>query len=69
MAWALHVDKLEPGGKISIRHTFFAKTPADCEKLRDEHGAGCRAFGPALEQHKTIEIFEQLDELPEWEDD
>lgn len=66
MAWALHVDKLETGGKIFVRHTFFGEKRRECEQRRNEHAAGCKAFGPALEEEKVIEIWEEIDELPEW---
>ncbi len=68
MAIALHVDKLEPDGTIRVRHVFFGETLRECELLRDQHGAGCKAFGPALEQEAIIEEVEEIDEIPEWED-
>lgn len=67
MAYALHVDKLEPDGTIHVRHTFFGETIEECERLRDEHGAGCKAFGPALAADKVIQDQESIDEIPEWE--
>jgi hypothetical protein len=68
MPIALYVDKLEPDGTIRVRHVFFGDTLRECEKARDEHGAGCKAFGPALEQESIIEWTEEVDEIPEWED-
>ena len=68
MAFALHVDKLDPDGTIRVRHTFYGETEEECEELRDQHSAGCKAFGPALQQDKVIEEFEEVDEIPEWED-
>lgn len=67
MAYQLHVDKLDPDGVIRVRHTFYGQTEEDCERLRDQHGAGCKAFGPALEEGRIIEILEEIDEMPEWE--
>ena len=69
MPIALNVDKLEPDGTILVRHTFFGETLRECEVLRDQHGAGCKAFGPALQQERVIEWTEEIDEVPEWEDD
>lgn len=69
MAIQLTVDKLEPDGTIHVRHIFFGETLAECNRLRDEHGAGCKAFGPALDHGKVIEIAEEISEVPEWEDD
>ncbi len=69
MPIALYVDKLEPDGTIRVRHVFFGDTLSQCEKLRDQHAGGCKAFGPALEQDAIIEEVEEIDEIPEWEDD
>jgi hypothetical protein len=68
MAWMLQVDKLEADETIRVRHIFFGETEAECERLRDEHAAGCAAFGPALEKENVIEEWEEIDEIPEWED-
>lgn len=69
MAYALHVDKLDREGKITVRHTFYGETRDECEALRDAHGAGCQAFGPALTEGRIMEAFEEIDELPEWRPD
>lgn len=69
MPFALHVDKLEDDGTIHVRHTFYGETEEECYALRDQHGAGCKAFGPALKTDDTIEEIEEVDELPEWEDE
>ena len=69
MPIALHVDKQEADHTIRVRHTFYGDTLEECEALRDQHGEGCKAFGPALERHKVIEEVEHIDEIPEWEDD
>jgi len=67
MAISLTVDKLEADGTIRVRHVFFGETLEECETLRDHHGAGCQAFGPALERQTVIEEVEEIDEIPEWE--
>lgn len=68
MPIALTVDKLEPDGTIRVRHIFFGETLAECEKLRDQHASGCAAFGPALDRESVIEEYEEIDEIPEWEE-
>ena len=68
MAFALHVDKLDPDGFVHVRHTFYGETAEECESERDQHGAGCQAFGPALRDHKVVETFEEIGEIPEWEE-
>lgn len=69
MAYALTVDKLEDDGTIRVRHVFYGETERECEELRDQHGAGCAAFGPALERETVIEEFEEIDEIPEWDEE
>lgn len=69
MAVKLTVDKLEADHTIRVQHVFFGETLEECEALRDKHGAGCAAFGPALQADKVIEIAEEIDEIPEWEED
>jgi len=71
MAIQLTVDKLEADGTIRVRHMFFGDTLEECEHLRDEHAAGCHAFGPALKRgyKGVIEVAEEVDEIPEWTDD
>ena len=69
MAYMLTVDKLDDDGRITVRHIFFGETKGECESLRDKHGAGCKAFGPALEHGSVIEDFEEIDDVPEWSDD
>jgi len=67
MAYSLTVDKLEDDGTIRTRHIFYGDTEEECQELRDAHGAGCEAFGPALDRGRVIEQTEEIDELPEWE--
>jgi hypothetical protein len=69
MPISLTVDKLEPDGTIRVRHVFYGETIEECEDLRDQHGDGCKAFGPALQKKTVIEEVEEIDELPQWEDD
>lgn len=69
MPYSLQVDKLEDDGTIGVRHIFYGETEEDCTRRRDEHAAGCKDFGPALEQGRIIETFEEIEEIPEWEDE
>jgi hypothetical protein len=66
---SLTIDKLEPDGTIHVRHVFYGETIEECERLRDQHAEGCKAFGPALEDERVIQIEEEIDEIPEWEDE
>lgn len=71
MAIALTVDKVDGGGVVHVRHIFYAETLADCKLLRDKHGEGCKAFGPALREGRVVEEHEEIDdsEWPEYDDD
>jgi hypothetical protein len=67
VAVALYVDKLESDGTIRVTHIFYGDSEEECYELRDRHGEGCKAFGPALDGGKIIEHFEEVDGIPEWE--
>jgi hypothetical protein len=67
MTIALHSYKVDDDGKITVRHTFYAATEEEAEELMDEHADGCRAYGPAIEDGDTIEIFEEIDAPPDAE--
>jgi hypothetical protein len=67
MPVALHSWKIDDDGEIRVRHTFFARTEAEADKLLEQHAGGCKAYGPAVEQGDTIEIVEEIDELPDAE--
>lgn len=69
MAVQLTVDKLEADHSIRVRHIFFGETLEECEELRDKHAAGCKAFGPALQSERVIEMVDVVDEIPEWDED
>jgi len=69
LAFELSVDNLERDGTIRVRHLFYGETIAECERLRDAHAAGCAALGPALDLGHVIETLEEIEELPELEDD
>jgi hypothetical protein len=70
VTYALHVDKVNPNGTVDVRHTFYGDSEKDCERKRDQHGEGCRAFGPALEAGTVAQHFEEIadSERPEYED-
>ena len=64
MPVALHSWKKDADGTIHLRHTFYAATEAEAKALMEEHGEGCKAFGPALEEGHTIEMTEEIELLP-----
>jgi hypothetical protein len=64
MAIALHSWKKDADGKIRVRHTFYAATEKEAERLMHAHGDGCEAFGPALDAGETIDITEEIEQLP-----
>jgi hypothetical protein len=65
MAVALHSYKIDKDRRIRVRHTFYAHTEEEADALMDAHAAGCKAFGPAVAAEQTIEIVEDIDELPD----
>lgn len=67
MPVALHSWTVEKDGEIRVRHTFFAETEEAADRLLKSHAAGCSQFGPATAADETIEIVEEIDELPDAE--
>ena len=65
MPIALHSYKVDPGGKVSVRHTFYGVNEAAAEILLYEHTDACESFGPAYEAGATIEVYEEVDEFPD----
>jgi hypothetical protein len=70
MAVALHSYKVDADGEIRVRHTFYADTEEEADRLLEQHAAGCKAFGPAFEEGDTIELIEDIDaeDLPDAEE-
>ena len=67
MPVALHSWIVEKDGEIRVRHTFFAETEEEAERLLKQHATGCSHFGPATAAGETIEVVEDIDELPDAE--
>lgn len=64
MPTALH-SFIQEDGRVIVAHTFFGKTEAEAEKWKKHHLASCEYFRAAEKEGRTIEITEELDELPE----
>lgn len=58
MAVKLSSYKIDEDGHIRVVHIFFGATEEDCEQLQEQHADGCMAYGPALDDGDTIDIFE-----------
>lgn len=65
MAVALHSFKVDADGEVRISHTFYASDEKTARKLLEEHAGVCPKFGPAVKSGDTIELVEEIDELPE----
>lgn len=65
MAFAIHSFKLDSDGHIRIAHTFFGHTKAQAQTVQRDHARDCPHYGPALAKGETIDIEEELDALPE----
>jgi len=64
MATALFSFKVEPDGKVSIAHVFFAGTKAAAEAAMRHHAEICPKYGPAFRENQTIEFAREIEELP-----
>lgn len=72
MAFALHIDIVDPGdGAIKVSHTFWGLTRREAETYKREHLGSCEYFRAAEQEGRTIEELELIDddELPEVEDE
>jgi hypothetical protein len=70
MAFALHVDIVDPGdGTIKVSHTFWGLTVEEVETYKREHLGTCEYFRSAEHAGRTIEELEEIDEddLPDVE--
>jgi hypothetical protein len=65
MPIALHSFKIDSDGEIRICHTFYGETEAEAEGYQKAHAKDCPHYGPALAAGKTIDITEEIDALPE----
>jgi hypothetical protein len=64
MPTALH-SFIQENGRVLVAHTFFGKTEAEAQKWKEHHLESCDYFRAAVKEGRTIEITEELDELPE----
>lgn len=69
MPIALHSFKIDADGKIRVAHTFYADDEDEARVLLLEHAQACPKFGPAYRAEETIEIAEEIDALPEGDED
>lgn len=71
MTHVLTVDKVDTGGVVHVRHIFYGNSRQQCLALRDQHGEGCRAFGPALERGTVAEEWSEIpdDQRPGYDDE
>ena len=65
MAFKLEVGIPREDGKISIMHTFYGETKAECVALKKAHADVCPNFGPAVKAGDVTELCEEIDE-DEW---
>ena len=71
MAFALHIDIVDPGdGTIKVTHTFWGLTRGEVQTYKREHLGSCEYFLAAEQEGRTVEELEEVDEedLPEVED-
>lgn len=64
MPTALH-SFIKEDGRVIVAHTFFGKNEAEAEKWKKHHLESCEYFRAAEKEGRTLEVTEELDELPE----
>lgn len=65
MPIALHSFKIDDDKHIRICHTFYGETEAEAKQHQRDHARDCPHYGPALAAGRTIDIVEEIDALPE----
>lgn len=67
MPTALHSFIKEPDrDRILVEHTFFGKDDDEARKWKKHHLEACEYYRAAEAEGRTIEILEDIDELPEF---
>lgn len=64
MAIALHSYKIDDDGEIRVCHTFYGDTLAEAEKVLADHAEICPKYGPAYKADDTIEVVDEIEDLP-----
>lgn len=65
MPVARYSAKIDSDGRVRVIHVFLGANEDMVDDLQQKHADGCKAYGPALEEDKTIDIDMDVDELPE----
>jgi hypothetical protein len=64
MATALYSFKVDDDGKVRVGHIFLGANETAARRVLEEHAEACPKFGPAYRHGDTIELVEEIDELP-----
>lgn len=65
MPLARYSAKIDSDGQVRVIHIFLGASVSALEDAQQKHADGCKAYGPAFEEEKTIDIDVDVDELPE----
>jgi hypothetical protein len=65
MALARYSAKIDSDGRVRVIHIFLGESESAVDAAQQKHADGCKAYGPAFEEEKTIDIDANVDELPE----
>jgi hypothetical protein len=65
MAVARYSAKIDSDGRVRVIHIFLGANESTVDAAQQKHADGCKAYGPAYEEEKTIDIDVEVDELPE----
>lgn len=65
MALARYSAKIDSDGRVRVIHIFLGANEGMVDDLQHNHANGCKAYGPAYGEDKTIDIDVDVDTLPE----
>jgi hypothetical protein len=65
MAIARYSAKIDSDGNVRVIHIFLGASETAVDDLQQKHADGCKAYGPAFAEEKTIDIDADIDDLPD----
>jgi hypothetical protein len=60
--------KEKDSDKILVRHSFYGETEPEANTYKKHHLASCEYYRAAENEGRTIDIFVEIDELPEFDE-
>jgi len=69
MALARYSAKIDSDNRVRVIHIFVGDSESAVDAAQQKHADGCKAYGPAVKEEKTIDIDVEVDDLPEGDEE